>query len=231
MSWRLAPALVAMRDEANRLAPKRSKRSDGTIGDVSHSSRTSDHNPDKAGWVDALDLTHDPAGGFDAHARADQIAARGDKRISYIISNRRIWNPALDKPGVWRKYTGSNPHTLHAHFSVADAHRQSTAPWWPTSSTPAPKPIPTPVPKPQPTNPFGDEDDDMQIIVNKNRHRMISGVFHNNISKADSDAYAYIGVQRKTVPDNFWDLIARTTVEAQNVNVAAFWAKDLAGRK
>lgn len=79
--WQLAPSLVAMVEEADRLAPARSRASDGSIGDGAHASRKSDHNPDQ-GWIDAVDITHDPAGGFDAHAHARNVAARHDPRIS-----------------------------------------------------------------------------------------------------------------------------------------------------
>ena len=77
--WRLAPSLIAFEQEANRLAPRRSQASDGSIGDAAHRARVSDHNPD-GGWVHGLDLTHDPRGGFDAHAHGRSIAARGSTR-------------------------------------------------------------------------------------------------------------------------------------------------------
>ena len=147
-AWRLAPALVALRDEADELAPNRSRESDGTIGDPSHAARSSDHNPDRDGWVDALDLTHDPAGGFDAHAWADHIAARGDHRVSYLISRGRIHNPGRDKPGRWRPYPGANRHDKHLHVSVLDAHRHDTRPW--LTGTPSPPPNPEPGPQVDP---------------------------------------------------------------------------------
>ena len=139
--WRLAPCLVAMYEEANRLAPKRNRKADGSIGDTAHASRTSDHNPAN-GWVTALDLTHAPESGFDAHARARLVVARHDRRLKYAISNGQIAR-SYDKPGIrawtWAPYTGSNPHRFHAHFSVhntAEA-RDDLSPWWP--STPHPE--------------------------------------------------------------------------------------------
>lgn len=142
--WKLAPCLVAMEAEADRIAPRRRRTSDGSIGDQAHAVRRSDHNPDEEGvtdWVDALDISHDPANGMDIHAHARTIAARRDPRIDYIISNRRIWSRANP---TWRTYKGDNPHTLHAHFSVVDAHRGDTSPWFnavplfPTGPTPPP---------------------------------------------------------------------------------------------
>lgn len=66
MSWRLAPALVTLRDEINKRFPNRSTISDGTIGDAAHASRDSDHNPwvidtDGVGVVTAIDITEDDA--------------------------------------------------------------------------------------------------------------------------------------------------------------------------
>ena len=61
----MAKSLEVLLKQVNAQAPGRSKVSDGGIGDEEHSSRASDHNPNAAGVVQALDLTHDPAGGFD----------------------------------------------------------------------------------------------------------------------------------------------------------------------
>lgn len=132
-TWTLAPSLDAARSEADRLAPRRSRRSDGTIGDAAHSASVSDHNPTAAGWVNALDLTHDPAGGFNAHGWADVISLRNDPRVKYLISAGRIWNPTRgDRPGAWRPYTGSNRHDSHLHISIRDtpAARNDRGPWF-----------------------------------------------------------------------------------------------------
>jgi len=83
-----------MREQADDAYPDRKRDSDGTIGDAKHASRKSDHNPDvRTGYVRALDLDAD----FDkspstAAYLADQIriAARTDKRISYVIFDRKI---------------------------------------------------------------------------------------------------------------------------------------------
>lgn len=149
--WVLAPSLVAMEAEADRMAPNRSRRSDGSIGDAAHAARKSDHNPDEAGridYVDALDLTHDPVAGFDAHGQARSVArniSNGvETRLDYIISNRQIFSQRL---GVWawRPYTGSNGHTQHAHFSVRDSGRFDTSPWF-ASLLPFPPATHTPPP-------------------------------------------------------------------------------------
>jgi len=131
MSWRLARALERLRTQVNEKWPNRSKDSDGSIGDEHHSARTSDHNPDDGGVVRAIDITHDPKGGFDSYAFADLLLKNQDKRLKYVISNRRIGSgPGGPQPGVWRKYTGTNPHDHHCHISaVATAMGDNTDPW------------------------------------------------------------------------------------------------------
>lgn len=130
--WRLAHSLTTLRDQLNKRHPKRSKTHDGSIGDARHAKRTSDHNPwimdDIHGVVSALDITHDPKGGCDAHALAEHLRTTKDGRIKYVISNGRIFSA----PGfTWRKYTGSNPHRSHVHISVKGdkRHYDSRALW------------------------------------------------------------------------------------------------------
>lgn len=134
MAWRLAKSLEQLRKQVNAQWPLRGKGSDGTIGDQAHADRKSDHNPDEHGIVRALDLTHDPAHGFDSYKFANLMLAKQDPRIDYIISNRRIGSgPKGVQPGVWRKYTGKNPHDHHVHFSVIGgvpgAAGDSAKPW------------------------------------------------------------------------------------------------------
>lgn len=115
MTWRLAKSLQALREQVDAAWPHRSKASDGTIGDLAHASRKSDHNP-VGGIVHALDLTHDPANGPDAGALAEALRASRDPRIKYIISNARI---ASERDGwAWRPYDGQNKHEKHMHLSV-----------------------------------------------------------------------------------------------------------------
>lgn len=119
MSYRLSRGLEKLRSQVNAKFQSRSKDSDGWIGDTSHSARASDHNPDSSGVVHAIDITHDPKGGFDSYAFADMLLAKQDRRLKYVISNRRIGSgPGGPSPGVWRKYTGANPHDHHCHISI-----------------------------------------------------------------------------------------------------------------
>lgn len=130
MAWRLARGLEKLRSQVNEKYPKRSKASDGSVGDTSHSARKSDHNPDSRGIVHAIDITHDPRNGFDSYKFADHLLATQDPRISYIISNRRIGSgPSGPSPGVWRKYTGANPHDHHVHISIITSREDDISAW------------------------------------------------------------------------------------------------------
>ncbi|MFC4335174.1 peptidoglycan-binding domain-containing protein [Salininema proteolyticum] len=118
MSWRLANSLVRLRDEIDALAPGRSKRSDGTIGDPAHQGTDSDHNPNAQNVVCALDITHDPGAGVDIDALTDHLV-HPDKRhsnLKYVIANRLI--AGIHTGWEWWTYRGSNPHTAHMHISV-----------------------------------------------------------------------------------------------------------------
>ena len=149
MAWYVARSLNVLRDEINKSAPKRSKASDGALGDAQHQLRQSDHNPCVGHEaVCARDITHDPKGGFDSYAFADWLRARcasgAEKRVKYIISNRRI----ASAPGwAWRKYSGSNPHDKHVHVSVIhgpEAFDDAKSWGWGTKPPPPFKPIPPP---------------------------------------------------------------------------------------
>lgn len=132
MGWRVAKALDVLLAEINAVAPDRSTVSDGSIGDAAHSSRASDHNPNRAGVVCARDFTHDPTHGCDALAVAEFVRAlgkSGDRRVKYVISNARIAS-SIGGWG-WRPYSGINAHRHHVHVSVSDQQRyyDSTAAW------------------------------------------------------------------------------------------------------
>jgi len=117
---KLSKAAEQLRSEINVKYPKRDKRSDGWIGDTAHNARKSDHNPDKQGWVRAIDIDSDLAksSSKESWLLAEQIktiALKGDKRISYVIHQHRIASPL--KNWAWRVYKGSNPHVSHIHIS------------------------------------------------------------------------------------------------------------------
>lgn len=133
---RSIPVLFRQVDEA---APGRNKGSDGTIGDADHAARESDHNPESPpppgnpdNQVDAADITHDPARGADMGVVAESIRKSRDRRVRYVIFNRRIFY-GYDRAGLpaftWTSYSGSDPHTGHLHISVNDVHHDETQLW------------------------------------------------------------------------------------------------------
>jgi endonuclease G len=124
-AWRVAKALLALRRQVDARAPRRNKASDGAIGDAIHATRNSDHNPwvrdGGMGVVTAIDITHDPAGGCDGSDLATALVASQDRRVKYVIWNRRIANSSAiggSAAWSWRPYRGSNPHDHHVHISV-----------------------------------------------------------------------------------------------------------------
>jgi len=128
MDWRLANSLITLRTQVNAMWPNRSKASDGTIGDAAHQAQHSEHNPNAAGVVTAMDITQDPANGADMQVLADMLIASKDSRTWYIIFNRRIWQADTG----WQPYSGTaDPHTNHLHISVAQdaAHYDNAAKW------------------------------------------------------------------------------------------------------
>lgn len=138
MAWRAMNSLLVLRNQANELAPNRSRASDGLVGDEAHQSTNSDHNPHNvpgvgAEMVTALDLTHDPAHGFDSYRFAEILRKRRDPRIKYVISNKRIFSSYASgsRPAwEWGPYSGVDPHTNHVHISVLDAKISDTTTKW-----------------------------------------------------------------------------------------------------
>lgn len=155
-AWRLARALVSLRDGVNARWPNRDKASDGTIADAAHATRVSDHNPwlkvAGVGVVRALDTDVD---GIDAAWFAEQLralGAAGDSRLTgggYVIFNHRITR--ADWAG-WATYTGTNPHTKHVHVSLSrnPGGFDDPRPWGFLAATP-----PAPAPATAPAAPGG----------------------------------------------------------------------------
>lgn len=127
--WKLAAALCTLEDQVNTKYPGRSKLSDGSIGDLAHMSRNSDHNV-RNGYCHALDLTHDPQHGFSSERFAQALLDAQDPRLAYVISNKKIGSgPTGPSPGKWRPYNGANPHNHHCHISVNDLGETNIRPW------------------------------------------------------------------------------------------------------
>jgi peptidoglycan hydrolase-like protein with peptidoglycan-binding domain len=147
MSWRLAKSLETLRAQINTRYPRRDRKSDGTIGDAAHSSRTSDHNPDSKGRVCAFDITRDEANGPDLAKMIPLLLA--DKRTKYVIYDKRIYNPSING-GAARPYNGANAHKQHLHLSVNQAGADDTASWILPGAPLATSVEKPPVPEPKP---------------------------------------------------------------------------------
>lgn len=124
------------------LFPGRPRGSDGTIGDTAHQAETSGHNPDDTPGVRAersdadtkpevraADVTTVPGGAVAMQRVIDAVLRTpADRdRFIYIIFNRTIWRAS----NGWRQesYSGSDPHTGHAHFSGDPASDENGAPF------------------------------------------------------------------------------------------------------
>ena len=118
MKPKLCKAGQQLREQFDDTYPDRDRSSDGWIGDLRHSSRPSDHNPDPSSGfiVRACDFDRDVSGKAKPDLMPDiadqlRLAAKKDKRISYIIfdgsicSAKSLWR--------WRPYKGINKHRAH----------------------------------------------------------------------------------------------------------------------
>ena len=146
-AWILIPCLIKLRSEFDLIAPGRDHSSDGSIGDTAHAAGgTSDHLPDEdftalrgkdadnVNEVHAIDVDTDlRTPGLTMEDVVQFLLGRcrsgAEKRLRYIIYNRRIWEASND----WkqRAYTLTDPHTGHAHFSATyiTSQEASTASW------------------------------------------------------------------------------------------------------
>lgn len=120
--WRLCALLHTLRAEIDAGWPGRSTIADGTIGDARHQRTHSDHNPNDAGVVRALDITRDDVHGPHLQLLADWLVnfgRRGSDRMqrgSYVIWHRRI--ASHSSMWRWSEYRGSDPHLGHLHISA-----------------------------------------------------------------------------------------------------------------
>ena len=115
----LSKAAIQFREQVDDSFPNRSKRMDGWIGDLRHSKRVSQHNPNEHGEVCALDIdaSLSEEQGVAIYL-ADQIrlaAKQGDRRILYVIFMGKI----CSAKSFWRwvNYKGLNRHEKHIHIS------------------------------------------------------------------------------------------------------------------
>lgn len=126
----LTRGLKTFSDELDATFPNRDKATDGWIGDSSHSSSTSGHNPDRTGRAEykdgdakdevrAIDRDKDLRSTVTMEQLIQYVVRLGRAGVylpfRYFIYNGRIWRKATG----WKTevYTGANKHDHHAHFS------------------------------------------------------------------------------------------------------------------
>ena len=128
---RLCKGGVTLRDQVNRKWRKRDKRSDGWIGDRAHASRASDHNPNKAGVVHAIDIDENMGKGRNRNGRTAKRLANqlldyaasglpGAKRLKYVVYENRIASGTYRKT-FWSWRHGNWGHEAHIHVSFTSA--------------------------------------------------------------------------------------------------------------
>lgn len=126
---KLVKAGETLRDQINKRWGNRDKRSDGWIGDRAHQARKSDHNPDKDGWVHAIDIDENMGAGkgrkgATAREFADQLIkyareGKDDGRLKYVVYENMIASGTYPNQfWTWRK--GNWGHTQHIHVSFTD---------------------------------------------------------------------------------------------------------------
>jgi hypothetical protein len=130
--WTPAPCGVTLSKELDEVYGAE-RPNDGTVGDLAHSARASDHNPKQPrppGWVDARDI-YDWRD-LDADRLMHALAAGRERRILYVISHGRMCSsyPTSKHPAwTWRPYSGPNGHFSHGHISFRPEHRHDRSTW------------------------------------------------------------------------------------------------------
>ena len=118
--WRVAGSIETFGNQIMALRGNTdSYPTDGTLGDLAHSNRVSDHNPDPLGVVRAIDF-HESSPGF-VDEVAEQLRASKDPRLKYFIHDVRMFSSyaTASRPAwAWGIYTGMNGHVNHGHLSV-----------------------------------------------------------------------------------------------------------------
>lgn len=155
-SWRLAKSIAKLRDEVEAAYPGTIF---WTIGDESHQSGWSDHNPNECcDVVCAADIKGNA--GLDLDAFVRHLITNPHPNLRYVIFKRKIYQRKNNfKP---QNYTGPNAHADHVHVSSGDgpdgrstSNYDSTASWRIANMGSTPKPT-TPKPS-QPSTKLGDK--------------------------------------------------------------------------
>lgn len=129
---RLVVGGVKLRKQIDARWPGRDRKSDGWIGDRAHSKRKSDHNPDRNGWVKALDIDENMGkkgkwrNGLTAKHLTDQLVMYaksglpGADRVKYVVYEGRLASGTY-RSKWWKWRPGNWGHYQHIHISFTDA--------------------------------------------------------------------------------------------------------------
>ena len=139
---------VRLRTQLNVKYPKRSKRSDGWIGDQAHADkatakkRGSFHNPDSRGWVHALDIDENFGkrgpwrNGRNAKKLTKQLLAYaesgmdGSERLLHIVYNGQVASGTYKSKRLFWKFRGSGyGHWQHIHITFSKDAEQDGSVW------------------------------------------------------------------------------------------------------
>lgn len=163
MSWRLAESLKKLREQINAAYPNRDKASDGALGDAAHSARKSDHNPNSAGVVTAIDIDRDFNDGHDGRELVAALQKGRDRRIKYIIFERQI--TVKGDVSRWKPYKGANTHNHHIHISVSsDPALYDNRDAWILDARMPLQPVSVPTPAQVRDLKIGDKGDDVKAL-------------------------------------------------------------------
>jgi hypothetical protein len=162
MPCKTAPALITFRNEANALAPGRSKDSDGSCPSADHHQQnpSSDHEPNAEGWSRAYDLDEKLGlPGLDPDKPLLPLAPHlvRDYRTKYIIYEKRIYYP----DGTVKPYSGLNAHNKHLHLSIKNEYVLDTSAWHVADA------FKVKAATEGPAVPYNEEDDDMKCKLIK----------------------------------------------------------------
>ncbi len=170
------------------------------VGDASHASRDSEHNPEPAGSLPGADYGEVDAADFmighgvvkqDLRDLADGLVRSRDKRILYVIFDGKICSShavGSTPAWTWRTYTGSDQHTDHVHLSVNDLFDDNTSDWyWEKLMARTIPYVALPTGAKLPTLQFGDEDDNQDGWNHVGRAQALANWINGSVADIDCD--------------------------------------------
>lgn len=134
--WYLNKFLTSWRNVVNFRLPKRSKASDGTIGDTRHQAESfSEHNPDRDGSVDAYDMDVNVLGSSNQTGTSAELALLEKLKTDFqMLPGSQLWihngQIANRDVGNWKRrpYSGANKHDHHIHWQSRSSLEKTTVP-------------------------------------------------------------------------------------------------------